>query len=179
MIYVMLAEGFEEIEALTVVDILRRAEIDVKTVSVYNTETVTGAHNIKVIPDIMLDDAQKECEMIILPGGMPGTLNLQKNKDLESMLISANNSKRYIGAICAAPMIFGQLMFLEGKTATCYPSFENHLKGAKCSLDPVCVDENIITSRGAGTAHEFAFKIVEVLKDKSVADGLRTGMIYE
>ncbi len=179
MVYVMLADGFEEIEALVVVDILRRAEIDVKTVSVNNAKLVTGSHNITVSADVFLDDINDNYDMIVLPGGMPGTLNLKNNKELERILIDAYKNNKYLAAICAAPMVYGELGFLSGKKATCFPSFEKHLIDAKCSLDPVCFDGNMITSRGAGTAHKFAFTIVEILKDKKIADDLREGMLYE
>ncbi len=178
MVYVMLADGFEEIEALAVVDILRRAEVDVKTVSVYNQKSVTGSHNISVNADIMLDEIDDNYNMIILPGGMPGTINLKNNETLENILKDAYKNGKYLAAICAAPMIYGELGFLSGKKATCFPSFEKHLNGAIFKLDSVCFDGNIITSRGAGTAHEFAFKIVEILKSKDVANELRVGMLY-
>lgn len=178
MVYIMLADGFEEIEALTVADILVRAGIDMQTVSVYNNDIVTGAHGIKVVPDMNLCDIDNNYEMIVLPGGMPGTLNLQKNHDLEEMILDAYDKNKYIGAICAAPMILGELGLLKERKATCYPSFENHLHGAKCSLDSVCVDGNIITSRGAGTAHDFAFEMVKLLKNSELAEELRSGMIY-
>ena len=174
----MLADGFEEIEALAVVDILRRAEVDVKTVSVYNQESVIGSHNISVRADVMLNEINDNYNMIILPGGMPGTLNLKSNKTLENILKDAYKNDKYLAAICAAPMIYGELGFLSGKNATCFPSFEKHLEGANFKLDSVCFDGNIITSRGAGTAHEFAFKIVEILKNKDVANELRVGMLY-
>lgn len=179
MVYVMLADGFEEIEALAVVDILRRADIDVKTVSVYNTESVTGSHNITVKPDVLLNNIADDYDMIVLPGGMPGTINLKENKSLENILIDAYKKNKYLAAICAAPMVYGELGFLLNKKATCFPSFEKYLQGAKCSLDRVCVDGNTITSRGAGTAHDFAFRIVEILKSKDCANDLRVGMLYE
>ena len=179
MVYVMLADGFEEIEALTVVDILRRAKLEVKMVSVYNTRYVVGSHNIAVTADIMFDEIDDNYQMIVLPGGMPGTTNLKNNKKLETLLIDAYKKNKYLAAICAAPMVYGELGFLSGKKATCFPSFEKYLIDAKCCLDSVCHDGIMITSRGAGTAHKFAFKIVEILKDSATADTLRDGMLYE
>lgn len=180
MVYIMLADGFEEIEALAVVDILRRGDVKISTVSVYNKQTVIGAHSINVIPDIMFDDiSYDDCECIILPGGMPGTINLQENSKLVTLLKKAFSDKKYIGAICAAPMILGQLGFLKDKEATCYPSFEEYLLDAKVSNKRVCLTENIITSRGAGTAHDFAFSLLEMLKGKETSDKIRESMLYD
>ncbi len=180
MIYIMLADGFEEIEALAVVDILRRGGLDVQTVSVIDNDYATGSHNITVKTDIKLSDFDyTNCDFIILPGGMPGTINLQKNKRLEKILIEAYKDKKYIAAICAAPIICGELGFLKGKQATCYPSYETHLKGAILSNERVCISDNVITSRGAGTAHDFAFAILSILKDKNTADRTREAMLYD
>lgn len=179
MVYVMLADGFEEIEALAVVDILRRGDVKVKTVSVYNQDKITGAHGIIVVPDIAFPELKNDAEMIVLPGGIPGTPNLQAHSALTELLCKEYAKGTYIAAICAAPMILGELNFLQGKTATCYPSFEKHLIGANCSINRVCVDGNIITSRGAGTAHDFAFTLLSLLKDKTKSDEIRGAMLYE
>lgn len=179
MVYVMLADGFEEIEALAVVDILRRGDVNVKTVSVYGDDTVSGAHDIAVVPDIKFCDIKDDIDMIVLPGGIPGTPNLQSNKELEKLLVKSYNEGKYIAAICAAPMILGQLNFLVEKKATCYPSFEKYLNGAQCSTDKVCVDNNIITSRGAGTAHDFAFSLLSILKGSDASKDIRGAMLYE
>lgn len=179
MVYVMLTDGFEEIEALAFVDILRRGEVEVKTVSVENTDTVTGAHNIAVKPDICLDEVCNDYQAIVLPGGMPGTLNLQKSCKLEHILKDAYANNKMIGAICAAPMIIGQLGMLESKEATCYPSFEKYLNGAMVTKKRVCVSNNIITSCGAGTAHDFAFSFLEILKGKDIAEKIRSSMLYD
>ncbi len=175
----MLANGFEEIEALTVVDILRRGEIDVQTVAVYNNEYVTGAHGINIKSDIMLSDIIDDYTVIVLPGGMPGTINLQNCEDLQKLIIKAHNNNKLLAAICAAPMIFGELKLLEGKKATCYPGFEKHLLNAEVLENKVCYDGNIITSRGAGTAADFAFKILEVIKNKEISEKIRSSMIYD
>lgn len=179
MVYVMLAEGFEEIEALATVDILRRGDVPVKTVSVYNHESVTGAHGITVTTDIKLDNIENDIDMIVLPGGIPGTPNLQANKHLEALLKNCFEKEVYIAAICAAPMILGQLKFLQSKKATCYPSFEKYLIDANFSDDKVCVDGKIITSRGAGTAHDFAFKLLELLRSTELAKEIRSSMLYD
>ena len=179
MVYVMLADGFEEIEALAVVDILRRGDAEVKTVSVYEQDKIIGAHEIAVVPDIAFSQIDKDADMIVLPGGIPGTPNLQAHGPLAEFLRESNTKGIFIAAICAAPMIIGEMDFLQGKTATCYPSFEKHLKGAACSTQKVCVDGNIITSRGAGTAHEFAFVLLSLLKEKDKADEIRRAMLYD
>ena len=165
----MLADGFEEIEALAFVDILRRADIAVKTVSTDNSDTVTGAHRISIVPDIKISDINEIGDGIILPGGLPGTYNLRDNK----------NVIKLVGAICAAPSVLGGLGLLKNKKATCYPSFENYLIEAVYTEEKVVVDDNVITSRGAGTAHDFALKLVEIIKGKEIADKLRSSMLYD
>jgi len=179
MVYIMLAEGFEEIEALSVVDILRRGEVDAKTVSVYNTPMVCGAHGIEVKADIMFDDIENDIDAIVLPGGIPGTPNLQSNKNLEKLILDCAAKGIFVAAICAAPMILGELNLLENRVATCYPSFEKHLKGAILSEDRVCVDGKFITSRGAGTAHDFAFTLLKLLKNPEIKNKIREGMLYD
>lgn len=179
MIYVMLADGFEEIEALAFVDILRRAQIDVKTVSTYNTDIVTGSHGIAIVPDIKIDSINGISDGIVLPGGLPGTYNLRDNEKVVSLLKEFNNNGKYVAAICAAPSVLGGLGFLKQKHATCYPSFEETLADAVISQDRVVVDGNIITSRGAGTAHDFALVFVELIKGKKVADEIRSSMLYD
>lgn len=178
MIYALLADGFEEIEALAVVDILRRADIDIELVSVNSSKAVTGAHNIIVMADKTIDEIN-EYDMIFLPGGYPGYVNLENSAEVINILAECNNSKRIIAAICAAPSILGKQGMLNNKSACCFPGFENELKGAEVSFDDVVVCENIITSRGAGTAHKLGFKIVELLKGKDVADNLASTMIYK
>lgn len=179
MIYVMLADGFEEIEALAFVDILRRSDIDVETVSIYNHKNVAGSHGIEVVADKMIGDTEGLVDGIVLPGGIPGTYNLQKCDKLIEMLAYHNENKKYVAAICAAPSVLGEMGILEGKKATCYPSFESKLIGSVFSNEKVVVDKNIITSRGAGTAHEFAFKIVELIKGKEASEQLRSAMLYD
>lgn len=178
MVYMHLAEGFEEIEALTVVDILRRADIDVQTVSMTGSELVEGAHKIPVIADILFEEADySSANMIVLPGGMPGTLNLEKHKGLKEEMLKFHKNGKWLAAICAAPSIFGKLGILKGKLATCFPGFERYLEGANYSKDPVVVDGKIITSRGPGTALYFALELVKILKNTELAEKIRTDMI--
>ena len=175
MVNVYLAQGFEEVEAISVIDMLRRAGVEVNLVSV-DEKLVTGAHNITIKAD-MLIGAEKPCEMIFLPGGMPGVTNLFNCEALREILIKQNNDKKMIAAICAAPMILGRLGIMEGKKAVCYPGFEDELKGADVLFDNVCVCSNIITSRGAGTALELSYELIKILKSKEKADDIKKGII--
>ena len=179
MIYLFLAEGFEEIEALATVDVLRRAEIEIRTVSITDSYRVIGSHGIEVTADKLFGEISADADMYILPGGMPGTLNLGAFSPLCELLEKANDEGRFIAAICAAPSVLGGLGFLKGKKATCYPGFEDKLIGAEFSTESVVVSDNIITSRGAGTAHLFGFKLVELLKNSETAENLKKGMLYE
>jgi len=177
MIYVFLAEGFEEIEALATVDILRRAGMNVKTVSVSGKPEVTGAHEITVSADVT-EITLADMEAVILPGGMPGTLNLKSSDMVQNTIKYAFDNNKLMCAICAAPLVFGNAGFLKGKKATCYPGFETELIGADVAYDPVVTDGNIITSRGAGTAHLFAFEILKYFGKEKEAAELYKGMIY-
>jgi protein deglycase len=161
-IYLFLASGFEEIEAIATIDILRRAGLDVKSVSVTGAHHVTGAHAITVEADCLYPDIHVEdAEMLVLPGGMPGTKNLNAHEGLKAALSKHAKAGKPLAAICAAPMILGQLGILEGREATCYPGNEVHLKGAILSEYMVVQDGNIITASGPGVAAEFALQIVE------------------
>lgn len=176
---VFLADGFEEIEGLTVVDILRRAGIDTKMVSITDRQAVTGSHKIAVWADMCLKQADfSETELLVLPGGMPGTLNLGICKELTDLLVEFANSGKKVAAICAAPSVLGDLGLLKGKKAVCYPGFEERLSGAEVLYEPVAVDGNITTSRGMGTAIPFALSLVEQLVSKEKAEELREGIIY-
>lgn len=179
MIYMFLANGFEEIEALCPLDLLRRAGIEVTTVGI-GGDMIRGAHGITVqadIPEGMFADAAPE--MVILPGGMPGSKNLDENRTVNTVLKVAAKRGAYIAAICAAPMVLGHRGLLEGKEAICYPGFEKELTGAKISDKKVVRDGNIITATGMGVALEFGLKLVEVLKGKEVADDLRRAVIAD
>jgi 4-methyl-5(b-hydroxyethyl)-thiazole monophosphate biosynthesis len=173
----MMADGFEEIEALAVVDVLRRAGIDVFTVSITNKNTVTGAHKIQVIADLTIKEAALEdADMIVLPGGMPGAQNLYDNPVLEEALEKRVKNNKWIAAICAAPFIPGKRGYLKGKEAICYPGFEKYLNGAIIKEQNVVISDNFITSKGPGTALHFAFAIVSVLKDQKTASELAKAM---
>lgn len=164
MIYVFLADGFEEIEALGTVDILRRSELDVKTVSITDSLVVSGAHGITVNADILIKDVDNDnIDAIVLPGGLPGADNLEKCEPLTSLLKEKALDGKIIAAICAAPKILGVLGLLSGVKATCYPGYEAKLVGAITKRKNVVVDKNFITSKGAGTTHEFSLAIATAL----------------
>ena len=174
-----LAEGFEEIEALTTVDILRRVEVKVDLIAVGGEIAVTGAHNITVIADSLIEDLSHEIyDMMVLPGGMPGTLNLDSSEILKKQIIDFDLENKYIGAICAAPLVIGKMGFLEDRVATCYPGVQSHLFGANYRDDlDVIVDGNFITSRGPGTAISFGLKLVELLKGKEISKDLAVELL--
>ena len=171
MILVFLAEGFEEVEALATVDVLRRAGLEVKTVGVTGA-TVSGSHSISVVCDTTIDavEPDESIEAVVLPGGMPGTLNLEKDEKVNSFIDYAYASGKYVCAICAAPSILGKKGLLEGKEAICFPGFEEYLYGASVSDKSVCVDGKIITAKACGVALKFGKVIAEqfIGKEKAV-----------
>lgn len=176
---VFLADGFEEIEGLTVVDLLRRAGVEVTTVSITDKLTIHGAHKIDIQADKMFDEVDYEKEdMVVLPGGMPGTLNLGEHAGVKKVLEQFYEAKKYIGAICAAPSVLGKYGMLEGRKATSYPGFEAELKGAEYVTEPVAVSDFVITSRGLGTAIEFALSLIRVLVSEEKANEISHSIIY-
>lgn len=176
-VLVMLADGFEEVEAVTSIDILRRADINVITVSI-GKYIVKGSHKICVISDAKSDDfsVTDDLDMIVLPGGMPGTLNLKKDKFVNQMIDFCIDNGKYIAAICAAPSILGERGLLKGVKATCYPGFEKSLLGAHVEKASCVVDGQFITADGPGSAIEFALTLVKVLKGDQVSDQVREGL---
>jgi len=179
-IAVHLAEGFEEIEAISIIDVLRRAGLEVITVSVANDLKVTGSHQIQVVADQPFDDVNYDLiDMIVLPGGMPGTKNLNNNTGLKKQIECFYRTGKYLGAICAAPLVFGELGILKGKKATCYPGFEGYLHGAEITEAAFEVAGNIITGKSAGVAITFAIKIVEMLLGPEPAKQLVEKMIFQ
>lgn len=177
-VYVFLADGFEEIEAVTIIDILRRAQVDVKSVSVSGSKEVNGAHGIVVNADMLFDsNLLNDGDMLVLPGGMPGATNLELHKGLALLLKEYRDKDKWLAAICAAPKVLGKMGLLKGKSATCYPGFEADLNGAECSTERVVKDGKIITSRGPGTAIEFSLKLVEVLISLELSSKLKSGIL--
>ena len=180
MVYIFLAEGFEDVEALTVVDLTRRAGIEIKIISVSGNLDVTSSHGVTVRADCLFEniDNWNDGEMFVLPGGMPGALNLRQHNELCDLLkVTARQAKR-IAAICAAPFVLGDLGLLEGKRATCYPGFESHLKGATYTATFVECDGNIITGKGPAAAMDFGFEIVRQLKGQECVYDLKKGMLF-
>lgn len=176
---VILANGFEEVEGLTVVDLLRRANIQTDMVSITKEKQIEGAHGIQVIADTLFEEVDyNEVDMLVLPGGMPGTLNLEAHKELNELLLKFNKENKKLAAICAAPRVLGDLGLLKGKHAVCYPENEERLQGATVINEKVAIDGNIITSRGVGTAIEFALAVIEVLKSKEDATRIKEAILY-
>ena len=176
MYYLFLANGFEITEAMAPLDIMRRAGLDVKTVGVTG-DTVQSSHGITVIPDITLNDVSyDDIEGAILPGGMPGTLNLEASKDVINCVKHCYENGKLIASICAAPSVFGHLGMLEGRQATCFPGFEKDLYGATPTGAHTQTDGNVITAKGAGCALEFGKAIVDYALDESAGDKILSDM---
>lgn len=181
MVYMFLANGFEETEAICPLDLLRRAGADVRTVAV-GTETlaVTGSHGITVMADVSAENLKlNDIEMVILPGGMPGSDNLFASETVKSALAEAKKSSAYIAAICAAPYILGRLGYLDGHRAVSYPGYEKELNGAVFTDAPVVTDGTIITARAAGSALPFGLALVAALFGQERADAIADAVIYQ
>ena len=179
MVYLFLADGFEEIEALCVLDFLRRAGVEVKTVGVGGS-LVTGSHGITVSADMKEEELDYGCDfdMVILPGGMPGSVNLDNSSVVDKMVKRAMDEDKFVCAICAAPFILGKRGILKGKRATCYPGFEGQLEGAEIVDAGVVRDGKIITGRAMGSAHDFGLEIVEALCGKEMRTKLKDAVLY-
>ena len=175
--YVFLADGFEEIEGLTVVDVLRRAGAEVEMVSVMDRKEITGAHGIKVEADRMIEEAG-EADLYVLPGGMPGTINLGESDAVRKAILAMNDAGKIVAAVCAAPGVLGKYGLLEGKTACSFPQHEKNLIGATVVREPVVVDGNIVTSRGLGTTMDFGLKLLELLEGKEKSDEIAHKTVY-
>jgi protein deglycase len=178
-IYMFFANGFEEIEGITVVDLLRRAGMEVDMVSIEQDKIVIGSHNIKVQADKHFNEVDfLDGEMIVLPGGMPGTTNLLKHEGLSNLIKEYNKEEKMLAAICAAPSVLGANGALQGKNVTCYPGFENKLIGGTLKSQAVVRDGNVITSRSAGTSILFAAEIISYFKGKAAAEKIKESIIY-
>lgn len=179
MIYVFFADGFEEVEALAPVDLLRRAGKDVKTVGIGGKE-ITSSHGVKIQTDLMESEIVlgKDLEMIVLPGGMPGTLNLEKSETVQTVIDFCAEREIYIGAICAAPSILGHKNLLNDREAIAYPGFEAELTGAVISQKSVVQSDYIITAQGAGAAVLFGLKLVEILTNPEKAQKIKASICY-
>lgn len=179
MVYILLAPGFEEAEALVPVDLLRRAGIETALVSITG-EPVPGSHNVTVTADIALEDVDlSKADMVVLPGGGPGYKNLGKEPRVEELVRSAAEKGLWVAAICAAPTLLGKWGLLTGKDAVCYPGMEEGLTGAQARMDRgFVVDGKIITGRAAGSAFDFGLALIEALAGKAEADKVRHGIYY-
>ncbi len=176
---IFMANGCEEIEGLTVVDLLRRAGLDVTMVSINETASITGSHGITFLADAVFDSVNfDEYDAIVLPGGMPGTLNLGKHEGVCQQIKNFASHEKLICAICAAPSVLGAAGILENRHAACHPGFEDKLTGAVISEDPVVTDGNLITSRGMGTAIAFGLAIVKHFKGDEAVDDLKQKLVY-
>lgn len=163
-VYTFFADGFEEIEAFTAVDVLKRAGLNVEMVTVTGEEVVMGAHDIPLLCDSKFEACDfSDADMLVLPGGMPGAGTLSKHTELNKLVAEFVAQGKPVAAICAAPMVLGKLGLLKGKKVTCYPGFEQYLEGAECTGEHVVRDGHIITGMGPGAAMDFALTIVDAL----------------
>ena len=179
MVYVLLAEGFEEVEALTPVDLLRRAGVETRLVGVTGA-TVCGARGINVVTDLSMDEVDlAKADMLVLPGGMPGTLNEEASPAVQAAINYCTANDRWIGAICAAPSILGHKGLLKGKTAVCYTGFEKELTGAQIGSTGVVTDGKIITARGAGVAVDFGLALVGALAGAETQAQIRASILCD
>ena len=176
-VIVFLAEGFEEIEAISIIDTLRRAQISVTTVSVGEDKMVKGAHNVSVQADKLFDEVDfTSYDMVVLPGGMPGAKNLQDHEGVKTQ-VKVFAKDKLVAAICAAPMVLGSMGLLKGKRATCYPGFEPELIEATITNEPVTVDGNITTGKGPAFARNLSVQLVETLAGKAMRDAVSNGLV--
>jgi 4-methyl-5(b-hydroxyethyl)-thiazole monophosphate biosynthesis len=173
----LLAEGFEEVEALTTVDFLRRAQLDVRIVGI-GDGVIEGSHGISVVPDMSIDQLTGEVEGVIVPGGMPGAENVASSDKALELIRRADERGRLVAAICAAPaVVLEKAGVLRGRGATCYPGFENRFTDVDFRQDRVVVDGNLVTSRGPGTAAEFSMALIEILAGKKAADEIASATL--
>ena len=178
-VYEFLANGFEEIEALGPVDVLRRGGIEVKTVSIGDTDMVESAHGVQVKADMTFSQANlDDADLLLIPGGMPGAKNIDEHDGVRQALLKQAADGKYIGAICAGPMVLGHLGLLRSRRATCYPGFDTELDGATYTAEPVTRDGNIITGKGPGATLDYAYTLLALFKGQRVVDEMKKGMMY-
>ncbi len=179
-VYEFLATGFEDIEALIPLDIMRRAGVDFKTVSITGDLYVESAHGVSIKADMLIEDADmSDADLIMLPGGLPGATNLNAHNGVKKAIIEQNARGKMIGAICAAPMVLGGIGLLQGRRATCYPGFEKYLEGAEYTHELCTVDGNITTGEGPAAALPYAYTLLAALTDRQTADQVAEGMMYK
>jgi len=181
LVYMFIADGFEEVEGLTSVDLLRRAGIEVKMVSVMGRKNIEGAHGIRLETDLLIEElegSESLADMMVLPGGMPGTNYLRESAPLADLLKAQYESGRYVAAICAAPSVLAGLSFLKGRRATSYPGCLDGYEVGEYCREPVVTDGHVITSRGVGTAIPFALTLIEKLEGAGKADQIASSILY-
>lgn len=179
-VYEFLATGFEEIEALIPLDIMRRAGVEFKTVSVTGSLLVETAHGVKIQADMLIEDADfSDADLLMLPGGLPGATNLNDHAGVKKAVFEQNARGKMVAAICAGPMVLGGLGLLKGKRATCYPGFEKYLDGAEYTHELFTVDGNITTGEGPAATLPYAYALLAALTDKHTADQVAEGMMYK
>ena len=178
-VYQFMADGFEDIEALIPVDVLRRGGVDIKTVSIMGRLEVESAHGVTVTADILFEDADlSDADLLMLPGGMPGASNLDEHEGVKDALVKQTEAGKKVAAICAAPFVLGKLGLLKGKRATCYPGFEQFLEGAEYTGALWTIDGNIITGEGPAAAFPYAYSILSILTTEETSTEVATGMRY-
>lgn len=178
LVYVFFADGFEEVEALTTVDLLRRAGEDVRMVSIMGRKSVTGSHQISVECDMIFEEIAKTADLLVLPGGLPGTNHLREHRELSELLTEQYQDGRFVAAICAAPSVFAGLGFLKDRKATSYPGCVDASLCGSYVEDAVAVDDNVVTSRGVGTAIPFALTLIALLEGQEEADKIAASIVY-
>lgn len=179
-VYVFLANGFEDVEALIPVDVLRRGGVEVLTVSVTGSQMVESSHGVKMVADALFEDVDlSDADLLMLPGGMPGASNLNNHEGVREALLAQNRAGRRVAAICAAPLVLGGLGLLRGRRATCYPGFEQTLEGATYTADLCTVDGNVTTGEGPAAAFPFAYALLAQLTDEATSAQVAEGMRYK
>jgi 4-methyl-5(b-hydroxyethyl)-thiazole monophosphate biosynthesis len=177
--YMFLANGFEDVEALIPLDVLRRGGVEIKTVSITGTELVESSHGVKMVADLLFEEADlQDADLLMLPGGMPGATNLNDHEGVKQALVAQATAGKMISAICAAPLVLGGLGLLKGKRATCYPGFEQTLTGADYTAELCTVDGNIVTGEGPAAAFPYAYTLLAMLTNKDTSNQIAEGMRF-
>lgn len=179
-VLVLFAQGFENVEALMTVDILRRGKVDVVNASITEEDVVTASNGVSILADATLDQVElDEFDAVILPGGMPGTTNLSESDVVRKIVMAMNEAGKIVAAICAAPSVLGKYGLLKDKNASCFPSFEDKLIDAKVNDKPVNIDGNIVTSRGLGTSEDFAYALLGMLMGEDMVKEIKAKTVYQ
>ena len=178
-VYGFVADGMEEVECLGVCDVLIRAGVEVKLVSIMGRKEITGSHGFKITADLLFEEITDDADVLFLPGGLPGTNHLREHKELGEMLLAHAAKGKRLAAICAAPSVLGAIGLTEGHRATCFPGYESQLKGADCRGDGVVTDRLITTGRGMGYSLDMGLELVKLLVSEDTAKDLKTKIQYD